>query len=885
MLSRNVAGLVARSQSILVSSAARRAVVRRTLGTRNLANTVEEPPVSANQGWLFVDSVFPIRLGIWDIRHYIGVFREESLLGELESRLSVIKTHGFRVLSLEPYQKDGGVFIKFAYCSTDRESALKDIEDELRAEADKHGMPSWAGLDWGNVWLVKGRPWLEDMSRYPSPLLKVAFEGPDVQEEALYELFRPYGRISDLTPPKPAPAGTLRSADVSFVRVRSAVIARNAMHGYRFPNNNQPTRFQILYERPIRVHAIRNWLTTHPKIVLPILFFLLGTLTYTIFDPIRALSIEGKMLNWFDYREYGFFKWLRTYALDRLSISFTPKDTPVTDLSGWKERREAENALRSYLSDPPLTAAFVHGPQGSGKTHLVSAVLQDSHRKALVIDCAELNKATSDSRLVAALAQQTGYRPVFTFLNSLTNIVDVASVAVIGQKAGLSNSLPDKLKQILEVVSSALINVNRSLRKATRQEIKTHREAEARRIEEAHRRERIRQGTWHDGRLDCVSGNGIMSELGIGDEAFSTDSDSVGLDSEDGTFMMEELKREKEVEDELTRQERTAEEVEAIAMLPVVVIKNYEARGSVYREEVQNVLSQWVATLIENKIAHVIVVSDSREQAKLVTRALPSKPLNFIPLYDADTGSAMAFVKQRLRDAGMTAELTKREVASIECFGGRASDLEILIHKVRSGQAIEDAVEDIISRSIGELRKSAFGEDIEDAKSLPWAREQVWTILKQLAQKAELPYYDVLANFPFKGDELALLSMDHSELISIGTLNGRPSTIRPGKPVFKYVFERLVNDPVFRATQDMAVNDKLIAGAESTIKACEAELATLQGIAGPERYFQSLWRSRRASVERGRYLMKKMYEAQMRIQALERQNTDLKKTLTLAKGT
>ena len=58
--------------------------------------------------------------------------------------------------------------------------------------------------------------------------------------------------------------------------------------------------------------------------------------------------------------------------------------------------------------------------------------------------------------------------------------------------------------------------------------------------------------------------------------------------------------------------------------------------------------------------------------------ALPSKSLNSIALYDADTGSALAFLKQRLRDAGLTTELTKPEVASIECLGGRASDLEIV---------------------------------------------------------------------------------------------------------------------------------------------------------------------------------------------------------------
>lgn len=74
-----------------------------------------------------------------------------------------------------------------------------------------------------------------------------------------------------------------------------------------------------------------------------------------------------------------------------------------------------------------------------------------------------------------------------------------------------------------------------------------------------------------------------------------------------------------------------------------------------------------------------------------------------------------------------------------------------------------------------------------------------------------MPYYDVLMDFPFKGDEMPLLAMEHAELISIATSNGgrassyatladakphplgRPSTIRPGKPVLKYVFQRLVD--------------------------------------------------------------------------------------------
>lgn len=47
-------------------------------------------------------------------------------------------------------------------------------------------------------------------------------------------------------------------------------------------------------------------------------------------------------------------------------------------------------------------------------------------------------------------------------------------------------------------------------------------------------------------------------------------------------------------------------------------------------------------------------------------------------------------------------------------------------------------MQDIISRGVGELKKSAFGDDAEDAKALPWQPEQVWSILKQLTKNDEV---------------------------------------------------------------------------------------------------------------------------------------------------
>lgn len=60
---------------------------------------------------------------------------------------------------------------------------------------------------------------------------------------------------------------------------------------------------------------------------------------------------------------------------------------------------------------------------------------------------------------------------------------------------------------------------------------------------------------------------------------------------------------------------------------------------------------------------------------------------------------------------------------------------------MQNGETISSAVEERISRGVGELRKSAFGDDSDDAKNLPWSREQVWTVLKQLAARDEVSLY------------------------------------------------------------------------------------------------------------------------------------------------
>lgn len=78
----------------------------------------------------------------------------------------------------------------------------------------------------------------------------------------------------------------LRSTSVTFRYLRSAATARNTVHGLavQSPYSGSITHLRTSYQLPIQAHVIRDYIASHPKIFLPVLIFLLGTLTYTVGD-------------------------------------------------------------------------------------------------------------------------------------------------------------------------------------------------------------------------------------------------------------------------------------------------------------------------------------------------------------------------------------------------------------------------------------------------------------------------------------------------------------------------------------------------------------------------------------------------------------------------
>lgn len=313
---------------------------------------------------------------------------------------------------------------------------------------------------------VRGKPWLEDLRIFPSPRLKVEFTGGDgvLSQEQLYVLFRRYGKISDITPQPPASKDLPHYAIIQYSSIRSATAARNCLHGFTAPGlqaiagKEIPVTMRILYERTMKVHWIRDWVFSHPRIVIPIITAIVAAITVAIFDPVRTWFIEAKITRSLNFTESTYWRWLKKYTIGRLPIG--RRQAEIDDLwAVWDERKESVEQLQAWLRETVETFIVVQGPRGSGKKDLVVDTVLKGRKNVLVIDCEPIDEAHGDSATIAAAAAQVGYRPVFSWLNTISSLLDFAAQGTLGTSAGFSQTLETQFNKILQNTGTALKSV------------------------------------------------------------------------------------------------------------------------------------------------------------------------------------------------------------------------------------------------------------------------------------------------------------------------------------------------------------------------------------------------------------------------------------------
>ncbi|KAK0508367.1 hypothetical protein JMJ35_009451 [Cladonia borealis] len=774
-----------------------------------------------NEGIFFLDNVFPLKL---NFTMWLPFIDAEKFVPRMMKRLK-IPNHAaadpeniaeralprslpIQVTEILPRVGEGGAFVKVSH---NPEQPLPDLEKTIKKYLKENPIKPWFNpFQRVRTSLVRGRPWVEDLHRVPSARLRVEFvpcspgqSAEELSQETLYSLFRRYGKLADIQPQPTDSKELPKYALLQFSKVRHAIMAKNCMHGFVLPASEgggvTGTKLKLGYMRTRKPHWILDWLASHPRVTLPLLLALFGTVTVAIFDPIRTFFVKAHVTRTFHISDNTVYKWLRSQAsraTDALKFGrHKPEDAGLSAI--WDDRKDDIGQIQTWLMESADTFIVIQGPRGSGKKELVLDQALKGRKNTLVIDCKPIQEAKGDSRTICAAADEVGYRPVFSWMNSISSLIDLAAQGTIGTKTGFSETLDAQLAKIWQNTATALRQIALSERK-------------------------------------------------------KDDKDS---DLGDDEYLEAHPERR-----------------------PVVVIDNF-LHKSQENSVVYDKISEWAAGLTSANVAHVIFLTNDVSFSKSLSKALPDRVFRQIALGDCSPEVAKRFVINHLdadadegggpekkpKPSEMREDLAELDDC-ISTLGGRLTDLEFLARRIKTGETPKKAVQEIKEQAASEILKMY----ILDSSPRKWTPEQAWLLVKQLADSESLRYNELLLSDIFKSDgEGVLQSLEQAEMITIVSSNGRPTSIKPGKPVYSAAFKQLTEDHVLKARLDLAILSQLIKVETQGIDKYEAELNLLANLPGAPKETRG----------RAKWLLGKLWTSQNKVEGYERESAGLKKVL------
>jgi len=789
---------------------------------------------ASNESILWFDNLFPLRAsGLFripwlspesDVTDLLRRF-ENSSLGIMDPinlvKRAIPADAPMKVTEIVPRLKDGGVFVKFQHPAT---VPAHDIESHV-AEllAAKRIKPFFSLFRSVQAGLVRGVPWLEDLHRFPKSRLRVEFVPPNPGEEAvelsqedLYSMFRKYGKIAEITS-QPWDSKVLpKFAYVDFAIVRDSIMARNCLHGYVVSEakggGKTGTKLRMSYEERTKQHRFWDWMTNHPRIVIPVLVALLTGFTVVIFDPIRAFFVKSHVSHRFKLSNSKLYRWFRKQTTDL----FRRDKSEQAGLEAiWSHRQDLIEQIRKWLMETAETFIIVQGPRGSGKKELVMEQALKGRTNVLLIDCKPIVEARGESATIKQLGSAVGYRPIFSWANSMSSMIDLAVQGTTGVKAGFSETLESQLQKILHTTAGALTEISLSARHNTDSDAALPDDAYL----EAHPERRpvvVIENFFHKGDSNTV----------VYDKISEWASALVQSNVAHVIFLANDSSYTKP----LTK------------ALPDRIFR-HAALGDLSPEVAKRFILGHIEQTKEEKKAEQIAEEEGDEEKR-----------------------KLAYVRPNLRYLD----------ESLDVLGGRLADLEFLARRLKSGQSPGQAVAEITDQAASEVLKIFLlpGRITSDA-DYKWSLEQVWYLVKALAKKESLRYNEVLLSDTFKSStsapdgESALEGLSSVELITIKSRMGRPESVIVGKPVYQAAFERLAGDPVLSAKLDFTILSELLKIEAKNVDKYEGELVMLATL--PKQPAQI--------TPRVTYLLGKLEASQRKIEGYEREQGALKQIL------
>jgi hypothetical protein len=174
----------------------------------------------------------------------------------------------------------------------------------------------------------------------------------------------------------------------------------------------------------------------------------------------------------------------------------------------------------------------------------------------------------------------------------------------------------------------------------------------------------------------------------------------------------------------------------------------------------------------------------------------------------------------------------------------------------------------MISQSASEIQKMYITPGSSEERQ--YTTQQAWQLIRNLAASDALRYNEVLLTDAFSSSgEKALTALEQAELISVQSQNGRPYSVKPGRPIYGPAFKALVEDRVLAAKMDLALLSLSISAETKSIDKYEQELIALGGLPSQAGELKA----------RIYWLLGKIQGAQGKVEGYERELGEMKRVL------
>lgn len=607
---------------------------------------------------------------------------------------------------------------------------------------------------------------------------------------------------------------------VSYRSVKDAICAKNCLHRTILDSSGAHL-LNIGYEPVLQTSKIRKWIVDHPRVALPALAgFILG-LSYAIFDPIRVFFIQNTLTQRFSLSS-GLSRWIPLQANTWMS-------------STWDQLK---NTWTHQQSEPGIISTSDLAGREEMKQRIAKWLKEPPSNVLLMVGPRGYGK----ERLIDSLLQD---RPLKLHIrcDDILNRPESEQPARLAQQVGYFPMFASLVwfANFMDTLFSA--------------------------------------ATGQKSGLSTSTGNELRRIL-----------DMTGL------AITELVEQQRKSQPFMPNSDKNMD-------YPVVVIYLSDTMGTGQLRQagpggvdqsvvfVEQILT-WASLLAETTTAHVIVVtrsdgfgsgSSTSSSSAILDRVSTwfhqYRRAELVTFKEASDHDTRQFLRTRL-----PAQFEDERVLDsvMELLGGRLTDLEVFLDKVKAGLTVGEALEEMILAAIAEVRRDGLlsnynstSTDAPDQKRAPWTPVQFWYVMKSIcgAGQQAVSFNKIKYSPVFGGDDRPLYAMERAEYIAIdhdfssetasdstiasslsslgagqqhgsiggmgasvtglvgsGAALGHPLRIQTSRRLYCVAFSRLAKHTPTRSAMDVELYKWLIEKEGKKVEAWEKEIQALVGV-------------------------------------------------------